>query len=403
MSTPVELHLKQRSTSADTAGASLVQQVISTNPVVRGVYIHIPFCFHKCHYCDFYSFVDSRNQQEPFLQRMLEEIQFIGPKLSTPLETIFVGGGTPTLLEPERWRRLLKVIRGSLPCSREMELTVEANPETVTGELVEVLAAGGVNRVSIGAQTFHPRLLSELERWHDPANVARSMDLFRAAGITNLNLDLIFAIPTQTESQWLDDLETTIALRPSHISCYSLMYEPNTALTKKLQAGSVERVENDLEAAMYEATMARLARAGYAQYEISNFALPGLACRHNLLYWKNENWWPLGPSASGHVDGLRWKNVPRLGDYLAHGPLPPVVDVERLDEKHAHGEWLMLRLRMNEGIPRQELVARLSGDPARWSSIDNALKSGLLCWNDDALQFTLRGRMMADDVLADLV
>lgn len=403
MTTSPQFNLPQAGTQADSGGFEAVHRVLDAETTISGVYGHIPFCFHKCHYCDFYSFVDTRDQQPAFVERLIEDVRYLGPRLGTPLKTIFIGGGTPTLLQPHLWTRLLEAINESWPLDADLEFTVEANPETVTPELAETLISGGVNRMSIGAQSFDPALLKQLERWHDPANVVRSVRILRDAGIDNLNLDLIFGIPTETTEQWKRDLDAALALEPEHFSCYGLMYEPNTALTKKLRQGSIARIEEDDEAAMYEATRARLTEAGYEQYEISNFARPGRACRHNLLYWRNENWWALGPSASGHVDGLRWKNVPRLGDYLARGPLSPVVDVEQLDPTASIGEWLMLRLRMTAGIPRQELDARLAANDARRDTIERFVNDGLLAWRDDALRFTNEGVLLADTVLSELM
>lgn len=384
-------------------GESILRPLLEPGVRLEGVYIHVPFCFHKCHYCDFYSFVDTRDQQGAFTARLCDELRTVGPSIRSRVRTIFIGGGTPTLLAVEHWRRLLDVLRETLPLDEALEFTVEANPETVTPELARVLVEGGVNRVSLGAQSFQPELLRQLERWHDPANVARSMVILRDAGVKQLNLDLIFAIPTQTLDDWRADLETALALTPEHLSCYGLMYEPNTPLTVKLRAGRIVRAEEDLEADMYELLLGVTASAGFEQYEISNFAKPGSACQHNLVYWRNENWWAFGPSASGHVDGLRWKNVPRLGDYLAHRPWAPIMDVERLDESARIGEWLMLRLRLNEGIAREELAARLVSGDQRWVVIARHVEIGLLGWRDDRLMLTSRGRLVADEVLADLV
>jgi oxygen-independent coproporphyrinogen-3 oxidase len=371
---------------------------------VRGAYLHVPFCFHKCHYCDFYSIVDQRDRQEAFVARLIDEIAACAGQVNPPLETIFIGGGTPTLLAPVLWKPLLAAINRLLPLKPGGEFTVEVNPETVTSELAEMLVAGGVNRVSIGAQSFNPANLKTLERWHDPANVARSMDVIRDAGIDNVNLDLIFAIPGQTLDGWLSDLDAAVALRPSHLSCYSLMYEPGTPMTAKLHAGRVTPINEDLEAAMYEAVIDRLASAGFEQYEISNWSLPGRQCSHNLLYWRDENWWPFGPSASGHVDGVRWKNVPRLGEYLDHGSLPPIGDVELPDPRRRIGERLMLGLRLNEGLNLAQIEILLESDESdRIAAINRHLVGGLLEQSEGRLRLTARGRLLADEVLADLV
>ncbi len=368
----------------------------------KGLYVHVPFCFHKCHYCDFYSFVDSRGRQPAFTERLLEEIEASEAYLSGPLETIFIGGGTPTLLEPGLLGRVL----AALSPFGAAEVTVEANPETVTEPLMEVLVRGGVNRISIGAQSFHPGHLRMLERHHAPASVRRSVELARAAGIANINLDLIFAIPGQDLAGWQDDLEEALSLQPEHLSCYGLTYEANTPMTARLRSGSVTRVEEDVEAEMYLAAIDRLAAAGFEHYEISNWSLPGRRCRHNLLYWMNEAWWPCGPSAAGHCGGVRWKNMPNIGLYLESRGLPPVTAVERLDEDARAGEALMLRLRLVEGIALPDLASLLGTGPSagrRAEAIERHVEGGLLVRDRERLRLSRRGLLLADTVLADLL
>jgi oxygen-independent coproporphyrinogen-3 oxidase len=206
---------------------------------ISGLYVHVPFCFHKCHYCDFYSIVDSQDRQAAFVDRLIGELTAASQHFGQPLQTIFVGGGTPTLLRVELWKRLLAAIHESVQLERDYEWTVEANPETLTSELVDVLIAGGVNRFSIGCQSFNPVHLKTLERWHDPRNVHRSVEILRVAGVSNFNLDLIFGIPGQSLDEWQADLDNALSLAPSHLSCYSLMYEPNTPLTDRSFTASI--------------------------------------------------------------------------------------------------------------------------------------------------------------------
>jgi len=378
-----------------------------TEPVeVRGLYVHTPFCFHKCHYCDFYSIVDRRDRQDQFVSRLIDEISAVSRRISGPIETIFVGGGTPTLLAPTLWQPLLDAINSRFELAGDLEFTVEANPETVTAELLAVLAGGGVNRLSIGAQSFDPTLLKTLERWHDPANVRRAVHRARAAGIDNINLDLIFGIPGQTLTQWHADLDAALALQPTHLSCYGLMYEPNTPMTHRLNVGEIQRADDELEAAMYTAAIDRLADAGYEHYEISNWATPANRCRHNLLYWTNANWWSLGPSGSAHVNGWRWKNVPRLGSYLDLAPLPPIEQIEHLDDDARIGETLMLRLRLLDGLTNGQLDALIgAGDNAdrRRAAIASFVRDGLLVHDDAGLRLSRRGLLLADTVLAELL
>ncbi len=391
--------------SGPATAASLLPAAGGAAPAPRGLYLHVPFCVHKCHYCDFYSIVDGQDRQGAFVSRMLGEIEAARVWLARPLETIFAGGGTPTLLAAGLWEALLAAL-GTLPRVPDVEFTVEANPETVSAELLRVLVAGGVNRMSLGAQSFDRRHLKTLERLHDPPSVSRSVGLARAAGIDNVNLDLIFAIPGQRLDEWLTDLDGALALEPSHLSCYGLTYEPNTPLTARLRRGEFARADEDLGAEMYLAAVERLGTAGFEHYEISNWARPGRRCRHNLLYWMDEAWWALGPGASGHLDGARWRNVPRLGEYLDSSGLPPVVDAERLDEDGRGGEALMLRLRLIEGIELnglESLLARGRRGAARRAALDSAESSGLLERAAGRLRFTRRGLLLADSVLCELV
>ncbi len=399
--------LPQISRAAQPETIARVLQRIPQGAGPACLYIHIPFCFHKCHYCDFYSLVDTQDRQQAFTQKLIRELQALAP-FASPLRTIFVGGGTPTLLAPGLWERLLATLQTSFHFDPDLEFTVEANPETVTDEIAGVLLAGGVNRVSMGAQSFHAGHLKTLERWHDPASVPRAVDILRRRGLGRLNVDLIFGIPGQSLADHASDLQAAIALETEHISCYDLTYEPATALTARRDAGKIDPIDEDLEAAMFTATRATLARAGLAAYEISNFAKPGAECRHNLVYWRNGDWLAAGPSASGHIRGWRWKNVPHLARYLEHeDALPLVQDVEAPDPNRALVETLMMGLRLAEGIaqPRIEALAREASGNA-WPGLQHqagelevvgVLETGGLRW-----RLTERGVLQADSVIAEL-
>jgi oxygen-independent coproporphyrinogen-3 oxidase len=373
-------------------------------PAPRSAYLHIPFCFHKCHYCDFYSIVDTGDRHDRFVARMREEIEAVAGRLAAPAVTIFVGGGTPTLLSTGLWGDLGRSIQAGLGPNGDTEFTVEANPETVTPEVVAALVEAGVNRMSVGAQSFDPAHLETLERWHDPESVPRAIERARDGGIDNVSLDLIFGIPGQSVADWERDLDAALALAPQHVSCYGLTYEPNTAMTARLRAGRIEPSAPEVEAAMYEATLARLGDAGFEHYEISNWARPGFRCRHNLAYWRNETWWAFGPSASGHAGGWRWKNAPRIGDYVDSSGLPPIVDAERLGADARVGEALMLGLRLREGFDEPALDALIAqGRDDRRVAIERHVDGGLLERADGRVRLSRRGLLLADDVLADLV
>lgn len=404
--TTLDINSKQLSVSKTAVDLGIVRELSNENTTLAGAYIHIPFCFHKCHYCDFYSFVENRGREAAFVLRLVDELRIIGGYLKQPLQTIFFGGGTPTLLDTRLWQDLLVAINDYLPIAKTAEITVEANPETVRPDLMDTLAKGGINRISIGAQSFAPTHLKALERWHDPENVERAIVLAQQSGITNISLDLIFAIPGQSLIDWLNDLDIAISLNPTHLSCYGLTYESNTPLAEKLRQGKINRVKEDIEAQMYEATREKLVDAGYEQYEISNWAKPNCQCQHNLLYWKNKNWWPFGPSASGHINGIRWKNIPHIGEYLKAHNLPSITDVEKLNEDGQVGEVLMLGLRLTEGMKITELDALfLKGrrGKERSETIDNYIQSGLLEKTTGRIRFTLKGQLLADSVLSDLI
>lgn len=379
------------------------QQDHRPRPHIAGLYVHVPFCFHKCHYCDFYSIVDQRDRQVAFTKALIAELAAANEQYSLDARTVFVGGGTPTLLAAERWVELLNALRATDVLTHVAEFTIEANPETVTAELMQTLVVGGVSRLSIGAQSFDPALLKTLERWHEPASVGRAVALARDAGIDNLNLDLIFAIPGQTLDQLDRDLDRALALEPEHLSCYSLIFEPGTPLTVKKQQGKIHPIEESLEAAMYQHVIKRLAEAGYQQYEISNWAKPGRPCQHNLIYWQGENYLGIGPSASSFVEGRRWKNQPHLGAYLASPGHPVTVDHETLDPEARLGEQLMLRLRLTQGIGLDWLSGVMPADDRRRDELRRFQSLGLIEETATHLRLTPRGLLLADAIASELL
>lgn len=386
------------------ADADLTAVLAGLVPPARpqSLYVHIPFCFHKCHYCDFYSIVDSGPRRAEFARRLIGELLCLRPCAAPPARTIFVGGGTPTLLEPALWLPLLAAIRDLARPDSRTEFTVEANPETVTAELLDILVQGGVNRLSIGAQSFNRAHLKSLERWHEPESVGRAVEMARAAGLANLNLDLIFGIPGQNLNDWLSDLDAALALAPSHLSCYALTYEPNTPLAARLSQGSVERVDEDLEAEMFLATRHRLSEAGFEAYEISNFARPGFACRHNLAYWRSEDWLAAGPSASGHVAGLRWKNAPHLGRYLESTGPAPLIECDRPAPATQLAERLLMGLRLSEGVESEVVLsaaAPLGRDAALVACIDAHAQRGMILFDAGRWRIAEDSLLMADTII----
>ncbi len=364
--------------------------------------------------------MDSQDRQEPFLNALERELANLAPHAG-PLETIFVGGGTPSLLRVELWDRLLADLPRLFDLTGLAEFTVECNPETVTPELMAAFKRGGVTRVSMGAQSFDERHLKTLERWHDPASVQRALTLAADAGIARRSIDLIYAIPGQTLDEWKCDLDTALALDPGveHLSCYALTYEPNTAMTKRLSMGQFTRADEDLEADMFEATVSMLRGAGFDRYEVSNFAKPGAECAHNMAYWRQGSWLAAGPSASGHLrasdarqGGWRWKNLPRLTDWMegiaATGGLPPVVDLESPEPPRALAERVMTGLRLREGIDADQLRTDVRiAAPRRAEALDAAiqteLSTGLLVEQGGRLTLTDGGFLFADGIASRLM
>lgn len=408
------LSLPQQSRSGPSrVSARAVLSQAGPRATASSLYIHVPFCYHKCHYCDFYSIVDSRDRQDAFVRRLERELTALAPA-AEPLETVFVGGGTPSLLRPDLWLRLLGHLSRTFDVSKIQsgngEFTVECNPETVTVALMEVLRAGGVNRVSMGAQSFNPAHLKTLERWHDPANVGPALHAARRAGIARTSLDLIFAIPGQTLTDWEADLQAALSWSPSHLSCYALTFEQGTAMEARRARGDISPVDEDLEADMFECTGAHLAKAGLHRYEVSNFARAGEECRHNLVYWRQQNWLAAGPSASGHLSGWRWKNSPRLDDYLDGDDdgFSPVIDVEAPDARRGLTERIMTGLRLAEGLPAEEILAgahSVSDDAGSRLARSAAVSAGRGLLSEEAGRWRLtdRGLLVANTVIIEFI
>lgn len=374
---------------------------------IEALYFHFPFCFHKCHYCDFYSIVGNPELQAFFCDRLIDEVVHSSRYVSSPISSIFIGGGTPTLLGVDLWQKIINAIHDTFEFdSDNLEWTVEANPETVSLPLLKILCDGGVNRISIGAQSFDSKLLKVLERWHNPESVNRAVATVLESGITDINLDMIFGIPGQGVRQWVHDLELAIGLGPTHLSCYSLTYEANTPLYSKKSAGLIQPVAEDIEIEMFQCTRKILCESGYEPYEISNFSQPGKRCRHNLNYWHNGNWLAFGPGACGHINGQRWKNVADVGLYLQSTGLSPIVEYEKLSLVTQIAERIMLGLRLDEGISYDKLREDLDKSEIRSdfiTEVEKQIEWGNLKINNNNLSLTDSGILLADKIIVDLM
>jgi len=376
---------------------------------ITGLYVHIPFCFHKCHYCDFYSITrQTPDRMTRFVDLVLREADFWTDASQTLRpRTVFFGGGTPTLLPVAEMRRLIGGLRERFDFSETVEWTIEANPATVTREYADTLAAAGVNRISMGAQSFNPAELKVLERHHNPDDVPRSLEIIKSSGISWLNLDLIYAIPGQNLKSWFESLECAIALGTEHLSCYGLTYEPNTPLAVRRRLGLVNSIDPDLEIEMLTQTRSRLAEAGLFSYEISNYSCPGRECRHNLLYWNGGDYLSLGPAAASHVQGTRWRNRPHLGEWensISAGLLP-AIEIETLTSRQRAGELAMLMLRLSSGIVHADFSVRVGLDaPTIFAEvIDRLAHLGLLEVSKTSIRLSERGLPVADSVAAEFL
>jgi oxygen-independent coproporphyrinogen-3 oxidase len=324
-----------------------------------------------------------------------------------PVDTIFIGGGTPTRLEPDQLRRVLDATRRHFPLEPGGEWTVEANPGTLDEAKVDVLAEGGVNRVSLGAQSFRPETLRTLERNHDPESVPRALDLIRPR-FAQWSFDLIFGVPGSTPDHWRNDLDIALQLGPKHLSCYGLVFEKGTALWKQREAGLVSPIDEDSEHEMYSETIDRLEAAGLPMYEISNFAAPGHESRHNLVYWANDAYFGVGLGAARYLEGVRSVNTRDLPAYLKRMEAgdDPTGPTEELDPEGRARETATLMLRRIQiGLDRADFLARTGFglDALAGPAVAKHVAGGLLEDDGRRVRFTRAGVFLADTVLCDLL
>jgi oxygen-independent coproporphyrinogen-3 oxidase len=325
-----------------------------TGSDAAGVYVHIPFCLTRCGYCDFNAHAGLEHLASRYVRALQTEIDLVAPAWRREsIDSVFFGGGTPTMLAPGELGSVLDRLRERLNVAPGAEVTAEANPDTVTAASLTELRAAGVGRLSIGAQSFDPAVLGALERLHGPAAVRGAVAAAREAGHENLNLDLIYGANGETLASWEQTLEATIALAPEHVSAYALTIEPATALGRKVAAGRVPPPDPDTQAEMFEMACDRLDAAGYHHYEVSNWALPSFECRHNLGYWQRRSNLGLGAGAHSSHGDLRWWNTRGPDAYLAQVERSelPVAGQERLGADEVRLEEVFLRLRTREGVP----------------------------------------------------
>jgi oxygen-independent coproporphyrinogen-3 oxidase len=361
----------------------------------RHLYVHLPFCASRCGYCDFVTVVGRSGQHAAYVDALLAELELEREALAPELESLYLGGGTPTLTEPGSLERLLR----ALP--RAEEVTIEANPETVTPALAALLREGGVTRVSLGAQSFQPRLLSVLDRRARPDDLRRAFHVLREAGFDNLSLDLIYGIPGQSAADLDADLGEALALEPEHISAYELEAKPGTRFTHA-HGEELERQAEAMES-YFERVVARLTQAGYRWYETANFCLDGardLRSRHNLGYWRGRDYLGLGIGAVSTIAGCRWRTTPRLGRYLAslQAGERPERELEQLPGSVRRTERVLLGLRLDEPLSLEGL-----GNAVDAAAVERLQRLGLVASDGGELTLTERGRFLGGGVTAELL
>jgi putative oxygen-independent coproporphyrinogen III oxidase len=362
-----------------------------------GVYLHVPFCASRCGYCDFNTYTASELgglNIEAYLDAVERELA-LAARVVQParVDTVFVGGGTPTMLDPGQLGRLLEGIDKTWGLAGDAEVTTEANPESVRPESLKALRDKGFTRISLGMQSASPTVLSILDRRHTPGRATRAAAEARAAGFEHVNLDLIYGAPGETADDFVESLQRAVEAGVDHVSAYSLIVEEGTRLAARIRRGELPEPDDDVAADRYLAAERRLAEAGFDWYEVSNWARgPQARCRHNLLYWRGGDWWGLGPGAHSHVGGVRWWNVKHPARYaaLTHDGKSPGQGREILTPGERRTERVLLLLRLAEGLPLAEI------DPAR-------VADGLLRIENGRATLTLRGRLMADAVVRDLL
>jgi oxygen-independent coproporphyrinogen-3 oxidase len=381
------------------------------------LYLHIPFCHTRCHYCDFNTYAGILSLREPYVQALLSEIGLAGI-LAAPAEegrpakpcrarTIFFGGGTPSLLSVEQIARLLLACRDAFAVDEDAEITLEANPGTLSREQLKGLRAAEVNRLSLGAQSFDAEILKSLGRIHSPEEITRALYNARTAGFTSINLDLMFGLPGQTMRHWRETLDQALSLHPEHLSLYSLIIEEGTPFYTWTHEGHITPADEDLCADMYEYADERLLAAGYENYEISNWALPGYQCRHNLTYWHNLQYLGMGAGAHSSFGGRRFSNILDPAQYIRQLKLQQRAEAESelVGRAQEMSETAFLVLRTARGLHLPTFERRFGEPFAQF--VGNRLRlveeAGLLEQEQGWLRLSKRGRLLGNEVFLRLL
>ena len=356
------------------------------------LYVHIPFCTSFCPFCDFPKHFHKEEDEVPYLEALEEEIR---NKTKGKYETIYIGGGTPSALTPPSLSRLLALLSSILEEGGEFSL--ECNPETLNEEKVAILAQYGINRVSLGVQSFHPKYIKLLGRHHDKAIVENAVGLLRKQEMTNINLDIMFALPGESVAEVEEDIKTALSFTPTHISAYTLIIEEKT----KFGRSGVQEASQDEQADQYQAVLKMLREAGYDRYEVSNFALPGYQCRHNLHYWHDDEYEAVGMGAAGHIGNIRYKNSEDFVVYCKKATKPEIEELTLKDEIEC---FLLSNLRLEEGFALKTYKKRFRTDflEEKKDVFQKLEKEGLLSEKDGYIMPTDKGILLLDQILVRL-
>jgi len=373
-----------------------------------GLYIHIPFCKSKCYYCDFFSFAGREDAIYPYFQALKNEIEsYKGVLENYRIGTVFIGGGTPSVVNAIYIRELINNIRMHFNIDPGAEISIEANPGTLSFDKLAAYLDAGVNRLSIGMQAWQDRLLESIGRIHRSGEFVENFKLARKAGFTNINVDLIFGLPGQTFDDWAETINSVIELDPSHISCYSLKIEDGTVFGDMLREGKLKPIEDELDRQMYHFAIERLAEHGFLHYEISNFSKPGFECRHNLVYWEGRQYIGLGAGAHSYFNGKRYNNVCDLDSYINCGARMQFhkENIEEIDINEQISEYIILGLRLIRGVSADKFKLKFGRDifDLFGEQIDNLISRGLLEFKDGTLRLTKSGLDLANQVFIEFV
>lgn len=365
----------------------------------KGLYIHIPFCKQKCKYCDFISYTDKEDIFDEYINRLrIEASEYKGAEI----DTIFIGGGTPSLLSCEQFTALTEMIKTTFILSDDCEFTIEANPKTLDTNKLKTLKSCGVNRISLGVQSFCDEELKAIGRIHDAKTAYNTVELIKEHGFENFNIDIMLNLPNQTKESLLNTLETAISLNPSHISCYSLILEENTPLFNEYETGKFELTSDEYDRELYTLAKDTLSQNGYCQYEISNFSKEGFKSRHNLKYWNCDEYIGLGVAAHSHLNGIRFYNSSEIQEYI-NGFYHKEETLLKKEDKIS--EYIIMRLRLTEGIPLEEFKKRFNIDfyEKYKELIDKFVSAGFMKCENNSYRLTDSGFNISNSIMCEFV